>query len=569
LGGSACKSQNIGSHSRSTLANAHLACPPSAGSRLPLAGEKLAHHPSLVAAGIMLILVSTLAACASPRATAETIRVQVAADGETASISLPSGSTVQAALEAAGITLGDLDRVQPASYTVLDEGALVQIQRVTERFEIETTTIPFERQTIRNEGIPQGETILLQPGSNGTQETTYRVVMEEGEPVSRTPVKTTMLDEPKAEIIMIGSQAWYAPLEIEGRLAYVSTGNAWLMQESTGNRLPLVSSGDLDGRAFKLSPDGGWLLYSRAELENDDIINTLWLSSTRDLGLNPIDLKAQNVIHFAAWSPDPSELIIAYSTAEISPSPPGWQANNDLWMIAFDPIERRYFKRELIPSNAGGQYGWWGSAFTWSPDGSKLAYARADSIGIVRLDDPAFEQLLEIAPYQTLGDWAWVPGVAWGRDNETLYFVDHGEPIGLEGRMASPVFDLAARPGLGGNLLSLASRTGMFASPSVSGVGVESWEAGYRIAYLQAITPLRSENSRYRLVVIDRDGSNRRVLFPPDGEAGIEPQHVVWSPDGERIALTVRGDLWIVDVASGQAQQITGEGQTAAFDWGP
>jgi hypothetical protein len=33
------------------------------------------------------------------------------------------------------------------------------------------------------------------------------------------------------------------------------------------------------------------------------------------------------------------------------------------------------------------------------------------------------------------------------------------------------------------------------------------------------------------------------------------------------IAVRSRGDLWIVEAASGQAQQITGDGQTAAFDW--
>ncbi len=510
-----------------------------------------------------------MAACVGPQATAGILHVLVSADGKTTTLEIPSGSTVQAALEAAGVHLGELDRVQPMTYTVLDEGARVEVRRVTERFEIETTTIPFERQTIRNEGIPEGDTILLQPGANGTQETTYRVLMEDGKPVSRTPVKTTVLEEPQAEIIMIGSQAWYTPLQIEGRLAYVSTGNAWLMQGSTGNRIPLVSTGDLDGRAFQLSPDGAWLLYSRAELEDEGVINSLWLSSTRDLGLSPIDLDVQNVVHFAAWSPDAPALLIAYSTAEPSPSPPGWQANNDLWTIAFDPVKRRYFKRELIDPNPGGQYGWWGSTFTWAPDGSKLAYARADSIGIVLLDDPGFEQLREVVPYQTLGDWAWVPGLAWGNDNETLYFVDHGEPEGLEGRMASPVFGLAALTGDGGTAISLASRTGMFASPVVSGVETESWESGYSLAFLQAITPLTSEDSRYRLVVMDRDGSNRRALFPPDGEPGIEPQHVVWSPDGERIALTLRGDLWVVDVATGQGQRITGEGQTAALDWGP
>ncbi len=81
---------------------------------------------------------------------------------------------------------------------------------------------------------------------------------------------------------------------------------------------------------------------------------------------------------------------------------------------------------------------------------------------------PALEPAVDMTPYQTLGDWAWVPGVAWGQDGRTLYFVDHGAPTGLEGPAASPAFDLAAQPGRGGPILKLAQRTGMFAYPSVS-----------------------------------------------------------------------------------------------------
>jgi hypothetical protein len=58
-----------------------------------------------------------------------------------------------------------------------------------------------------------------------------------------------------------------------------------------------------------------------------------------------------------------------------------------------------------------------------------------------------------------------------------------------------------------------------------------------------------------------------RLLFPAEGEAGLEPHRVAWSPDAERLALIYQGDLWIVDVATAQAHRLTSDGQVSAIDW--
>ncbi len=89
------------------------------------------------------------------------------------------------------------------------------------------------------------------------------------------------------------------------------------------------------------------------------------------------------------------------------------------------------------------------------------------------------------------------------------------------------------------------------------------------MAFLQALTPLQSQDSTYRLAIMDRDGSNLRLLFPPEGEPGLEPQRVAWSPSGDRLALIYRGDLWVIDAESGLGQQLTGDGQVIAYDWKP
>jgi len=519
---------------------------------------------------IVACLALSVAGCASPRATAGTIEVVIKVDGELHDLAVPAGSTVQQALVQAGVVLGESDRVAPPVYTVLSRGSEVLVTRVEERFEVEQVVLPFERQTIRNEALPSGESRLLQAGHNGTQEVTYRIVLEQGAEVGRNPVKSVVTQEPVPEIVMVGAQISFTPVEIQGTLAYLSGGNAWVMRQDSRDRRPVVVSGDLDGRIFQLSPDGRWLLFSRRPAqETAGEINSLWIVSTSEEQADPISLRVRNVVHFADWSPvGGPNYAIAYSTVEPSPGSPGWQANNDLLLVPVTAAGRVLKEEILIPTNAGGQYGWWGTTYAWAPDGNRLAYARADSIGTIDLQEPALAPILSIVPYQSFSDWAWVPGLAWAGDSQTVYFVRHGAPLGLESEASSPVFDILALSEAGPEPLVMAERCGMFASPSLSpAVAQPGGELGARLAFLQSLAPLESQTSSYQIVSMDRDGSNRETLFPATGEAGLTPHPLVWSPDGERLAFAYRGDLWIVDARSGQAQRLTGDAQTEAYDW--
>jgi resuscitation-promoting factor RpfB len=515
-------------------------------------------------------LALALVGCAAPTTTAGAMNVTLSVDGQEVPVRVPSGSTSQQAIEAAGILLGASDRLDPPAYVVLSEGTTIIVTRVVERFEVETEILPFERQTIRNEAMPEGETRLLQPGVNGAQEITYRIVEEEGKPASRTPVKVVVTEPPVPEIVMLGAQLSYAPLSIDGVLAYLSGGNAWIIRDDTRSRRPIVVGDNLDGRIFRLSPDGRWLLYSQAPAEEQaDEINSLWIVSTTESDPEPISLKVTNVVHFADWSPQVSDgYSLAFSTVEPSPGAPGWQANNDLWLLTLSFAGRVTDRAQVIESNAGGQYGWWGTTYAWSPDGTQLAYARADGVGRVPLDEPAMIPLVDIQPYQSFSDWAWVPGVAWGGDSQSLYFVNHAAPLGLESPASSPAFDLSAWIGEASQAVALVDQTGMFSYPAVSPTAVQpGGELAYQLAYLQALAPLESQNSSYQLTIVDRDGSNPVALFPAQGEAGLTPRPVAWSPAGNRLAVLYRGDLWVVDTQTSQGQRVTGDNQTAAMDW--
>ena len=508
-----------------------------------------------------------LAGCQLAQAGRSQIDVTITADGKTAQVGVPAGSTVLQALQQSGITPGDLDKSDPPFYTVLNNGDTIKLTRVKEEFDTEDETIPFQQQIIRNESLPDGQTRQVQAGVNGEQEITYRRVLEDGVETSKTIVKTVILQNALPEIMMVGAQSSFTPLSIPGKIAYLAGGNAWIMDTSTANRQLLVNTGDLDGHIFALSSNGNYLLFTRkSKKAADQQINTLWAVSTRSSTPSLIYLNASNVVHFAAWLPNGSTTA-AFSTVEPRATAPGWQANNDLYEVGLNGSPRK-----VLDSSSGGVYGWWGMSFAISPDGS-IAYARPDSIGLVNVAGGYLAPLLDITPLQTHSDWAWVPGISFGGDGKALYFVDHAPaptPITDE---ESPYFDLKGISLLGNFTVDFTQQVGMFASPVASPVRQNGQESAYQLAYLQAIFPDQSETSRYRLVVMDRDGSNHRALFPPPDSTGLEPQTPVWAPQpipgqtGDFLALIYQGNLWLVDSGSGQAYQITGDGLITNIDW--
>ena len=203
--------------------------------------------------------------------------------------------------------------------------------RVEEKFRTEVRPIPFDRQVLRNESLPEGEERLVQVGVNGQEELTYRAIFEDGVQVNEGVIKTVRLTEPSPEIVMLGSRLSLSPLSIPGLLAYLSAGNAWIMETSTSNRRVVVNSGDLDGRVFELSPDRKYLLFTRKSTKPaDQEINTLWIAPTDPAAGRATSLEASNIVHFAAWFPN-SSTRVAYSTVEPRSNAPGWQANNDLY----------------------------------------------------------------------------------------------------------------------------------------------------------------------------------------------------------------------------------------------
>ncbi len=516
---------------------------------------------------IILTSILLLAGCQQvEQPSSDTITIRLIHDKVRNTVST-SSTNVGDLLSEQGLELGPLDRTLPSQSTLLTNGMDVTIIRVEEELQNEEIVIPFEKQVVRNDGLPVGESRLLQTGTSGLEQITYRIVKEDGNVTSKTILRRTMMEKPIDEIIMVGSQATYTIVPIEGSLAYISSGNAWIMSKSSGIRQPLTVNGLLDGRIFQLSNNSRYLLYSSKPNQEADLketFNELWVVDTNTANSEPLTLNVQNVL-WAAWSPK-DQFSIAYSTGEPRTTAPGWQAHNNLHIATFNETDIEVVHTTIIEPSAGGSYGWYGMQFAWAPDGIHIAYAQADRIGIIDLSkptDPVKKQLTNFSHYQTWTDWVWIPALTWSPDSKFIYTVSHGDPIGLELPEDSQIFNVGALAKDGSFQATLAERTGMWSNPVVSPITND----GFQVAYLQSNNPLQSVNSGYTLSVMEQDGSNAKFIFPTSGETALKPQNITWSPNGEQIALIHRGNLWVVDNESLVSQQLTSDSQTSKPSW--
>ncbi len=412
--------------------------------------------------GLLFLALPLISGCGNLQPNPKTINISISTADGSQSVAIAAGSTAREVLEQAGIEITTLDRSDPPLYSVLQEGDTISFVRVEEEYVVEQSVIAYDTQVLRNESLAEGERRLIQPGQNGVQENTYRILYEDGIEVSRSLSSTVVVTPAVAEIMMEGSQAPFTVVPVPGILAYISAGNAWVIRENTGLRQPVVTTGDLDGRVFSISPDGRWLLYTRSG-DGEDKINSLWVAQMDTTDGKQFDLGVENIIHFADWIPG-SQTGIGYSTVEMIPSPPGWEANNDLDFLNFSQESGwTSSPRETMSQNLGGLYGWWGTDFLYSWEGQNLAYTRPDGFGLVDLDTGAMKELARALPVQTRSDWAWIPPIAWSSGSDFIYFVNHVPQEGVAVDEDSQVFDLAVYPFVGGGPVSIIQDVGMFA----------------------------------------------------------------------------------------------------------
>jgi Tol biopolymer transport system component len=508
----------------------------------------------LIAAAAIILTVAALAACASP----QVATIFIVADGAQQTLTT-SAATVNQAINEAGISLGPLDRISPPSWTEITPDLRIVVVRGAEELIAEPQPVPYSRRIIHDEALPAGESRLIQAGKEGIEEFTYRILYEDGVEISRALIKRTTTIAPIDEILVVGSQGSLPAADFTGALAYISNGNAWLMRENSSGRRPLTSEGGLDGHVFSLSRDGRTLLFSQAGAVKDSpVFNSLWTITTTVKGEIPVPLGIENVL-WAEWSPGGDA--IAFATGERAAGALGWKAYNDLWIAsapAFTPTQ-------VLSPTANIYYPWWGTTYAWSPDGESMAYANAGEVGVVDIATGAQRKLVQFPPFDSHSAWVWVPGISWSPDSQLIATVVHGH-TGAGAPEESPLFDLWVLSADGSLVVPMARDVGMWAVPAWS----EAREPGAfdsHILFGTAENPSHSQLSLYELHIMDRDGSNRRKVFPPARQRGAETVDAAWSPGGDAAAFVFQGDVYMVNLDSYQVWQLTAGGNSSHVRW--
>ncbi|MCD8509610.1 MAG: ubiquitin-like domain-containing protein [Bacillus sp. (in: Bacteria)] len=136
----------------------------------------------------------------------QSFMVTLISDGEEKEIWTTS-TTVADLLERENITLGDLDRVEPALANLMEESMEVNVVRVEKVTDVVEETVDFATVRRNDSSLEQGKEEVLQSGQNGQIKKYYEVVYENGEEVSRELVKEEKVQESQDRIVAVGTRA--------------------------------------------------------------------------------------------------------------------------------------------------------------------------------------------------------------------------------------------------------------------------------------------------------------------------------------------------------------------------
>ncbi|MGG0719518.1 ubiquitin-like domain-containing protein [Robertmurraya massiliosenegalensis] len=117
-----------------------------------------------------------------------------------------TSTTVADFLSQQGITLNELDRVEPKTDEKVKEDAIINVIRVEKVTDVVEEPIKFAVVTKQDSSLTKGTEKTVTSGQEGLLKKEYEVVLENGKEVSRELVKESTLKEKKDKVVAVGTK---------------------------------------------------------------------------------------------------------------------------------------------------------------------------------------------------------------------------------------------------------------------------------------------------------------------------------------------------------------------------
>lgn len=445
--------------------------------------------------------------------------------------------TVADLLSKADLTLNESDHLSHSLDAPLDDGMTITVQKSGDWTDCVLRPIPYGELRLPNEMFNPGETRLGPGGKDGIERVCTYFQVRDGV-TNQTEIRREIVEPAIEQITYFGVEQLAVGLPIKGTVSYISHGSVWIMRENSENRSPISQALDADGFVFELSPDGESLLFTRRS-DNEEK-NQLWLlRSTSDLKLPSLQLKVHNV-SVASWHPKEQETIFTYHGVEY----PTLQRHQlDLRNGDLDTVESVHLQLDTTSENR----------LLLNNDGTLFAYSGIYEMGTINPSSAEAYPLSYFAAENLENNSFWVPEVSWSYDDKVLTTTIPATTENQPNR-----YDIVAY------LIEDEIRVTLFENVGHNAIAKYSPRASTNIAFTQ------NNAGRYALFISDQDASNERLLFPLSEDIPISNvSEFSWSANGQQLLAVADGNLWLIEVDSGQAWQLTGDGGVSAVDWAP
>ncbi|UDF19720.1 resuscitation-promoting factor [Rhodococcus qingshengii] len=190
-------------------------------------------------------------------------------------VSVSDGGAPAAEVKLAAVTVGDLlaaknapleqaDSVVPTADTPVTNGLTIQVTRDRTHTRVETQPIAPPENKVEDPELEKDKTVVENPGVPGERTATVEVKTVNGVEAGRTELSATVIKEPVAAVVKVGTKQASAPA-----VSNASTWDAIAQCEATGNWAINTGNGFYGGLQFTQSTweaFGGGQYAARADL---------------------------------------------------------------------------------------------------------------------------------------------------------------------------------------------------------------------------------------------------------------------------------------------------------------